>query len=293
MFDRIAQSVTYQQLELNAPVTVTVKRLDQIHPQISGNKFFKLKYNFLEAQQQGFKKVLTFGGAYSNHIAATAYAAQLFGFASVGIIRGEELKDKALNHTLATAQQLGMHLHFVSRQHYREKNSPVFLEQLQQHYPEHYLIPEGGTNTLAIQGCKEILTAEDRHNYDVICCAVGTGGTMTGLIEASSNHQHILGFSALKGDFLKSDVQQWTSKQNWQISDAYCCGGYAKTSPELFQFMQSFENQHHLPLEQVYTAKMMYGLMDLIGQNHFPAGSRILVIHTGGLQGRHTNADPS
>lgn len=116
---------------------------------------------------------------------------------------------------------------------------------------------------------------------------------MTGLIEASSNHQHILGFSALKGDFLKSDVQQWTSKQNWQISDAYCCGGYAKTSPELFQFMQSFENQHHLPLEQVYTAKMMYGLMDLIGQNHFPAGSRILVIHTGGLQGRHTNADPS
>lgn len=293
MFDRIAQSVTYQQLELNAPVTVTVKRLDQIHPQISGNKFFKLKYNFLEAEQQGFKKVLTFGGAYSNHIAATAYAAQLFGFASVGIIRGEELKDKALNHTLATAQQLGMHLHFISRQHYREKNSPVFLEQLQQHYPEHYLIPEGGTNTLAIQGCKEILTAQDRHNYDVICCAVGTGGTMTGLIEASSNHQHILGFSALKGDFLKSDVQQWTSKQNWQISDAYCCGGYAKTSPELFQFMQSFENQHHLPLEQVYTAKMMYGLMDLIGQNHFPAGSRILVIHTGGLQGRHTNADPS
>ena len=293
MFDRIAQSVTYQQLELNAPITVTVKRLDQIHPQISGNKFFKLKYNFLEAQQQGFKKVLTFGGAYSNHIAATAYAAQLFGFASVGIIRGEELKDKALNHTLATAQQLGMHLHFISRQHYREKNSPVFLEQLQQHYPEHYLIPEGGTNILAIQGCQEILTAEDRHNYDVICCAVGTGGTMTGLIEASSNHQHILGFSALKGDFLKSDVQQWTSKQNWQISDAYCCGGYAKTSPELFQFMQSFESRHHLRLEQVYTAKMMYGLMDLIGQNHFPAGSRILVIHTGGLQGRHRDADLS
>jgi 1-aminocyclopropane-1-carboxylate deaminase/D-cysteine desulfhydrase-like pyridoxal-dependent ACC family enzyme len=186
-----------------------------------------------------------------------------------------------------------MHLHFISRQHYREKTSPVFLEQLQQHYPEHYLIPEGGTNILAIQGCKEILTAEDRHNYDVICCAVGTGGTMTGLIEASSNHQHILGFSALKGDFLKSDVQQWTSKQNWQISDAYCCSGYAKTSPELLQFMQSFENQHHLRLEQVYTAKMMYGLMDLIGQNHFPAGSRILVIHTGGLQGRHRDADLS
>jgi len=286
MFDRFAQSVTYQKLKLDAPVTVTVKRLDQIHPQISGNKFFKLKYNFLEAKQQGFKKVLTFGGAYSNHIAATAYAAHLFGFASVAMIRGEELKHKALNHTLAMAQQLGMQLHFISRQQYREKTSPVFLEQLQQHYPEHYLIPEGGTNALAIQGCKEILTAEDRQNYDLICCAVGTGGTISGLIEASAEHQHILGFSALKGDFLQHDVQQWISKSNWQINDAYCCGGYAKTTPELLQFMQSFEAEHNLPLEQVYTAKMMMGLMDLIQQNHFSPDTRILVMHTGGLQGR-------
>lgn len=293
MFDHIAQSVTYQHIQLNAPVTVTVKRLDQIHPQISGNKFFKLKYNFLEAEQQRLKKVLTFGGAYSNHIAATAYAAHLFGFASVGIIRGEELKDKALNPTLATAQQSGMQLHFVSRQQYREKTSSDFLAQLQQSYPEHYIIPEGGTNSLAIQGCKEILTAGDRHNYDVICCAVGTGGTITGLIEASAAHQTVLGFSALKGDFLKSDVEQWTTKKNWKITDAYCCGGYAKTSSELLQFMQCFEAEHHIPLEQVYTVKMMYGLMDLIAQNHFPAGSRILVIHTGGLQGRHIDADLS
>ncbi|OTG74049.1 1-aminocyclopropane-1-carboxylate deaminase [Acinetobacter sp. ANC 4169] len=293
MFDRIAQSVAYQKLNLDTTVSVTIKRLDQIHPQISGNKFFKLKYNFLEAQKQGVNKVLTFGGAYSNHIAATAYAAHLFGFKSVGIIRGEELASKALNPTLATAQQFGMQLHFVSRQQYREKTSPVFLEQLQQHYPEHYRIPEGGTNPLAIQGCKEILTVEDRQNYDVICCAVGTGGTMTGIIEASSAHQKVLGFSALKGDFLQRDIQQWTTKKNWQMTDAYCCGGYAKTTPALLQFIQSFENQHHLPLEQVYTAKMMYGLMDLIGQNHFPAGSRILVIHTGGLQGRHIDADRS
>jgi 1-aminocyclopropane-1-carboxylate deaminase/D-cysteine desulfhydrase-like pyridoxal-dependent ACC family enzyme len=194
MFDPIAQSVTYQKLRLDAPVTVTVKRLDQIHPQISGNKFFKLKYNFQEAQQQGFKKVLTFGGAYSNHIAATAYAAHLFGFASVGMIRGEELKDKTLNPTLATAQQLGMQLHFVSREQYRQKDQPEYLAALQQQYPEHYLIPEGGTNSLAIQGCKEILAAEDRHNYDMICCAVGTGGTISGLIEASAAHQSVLGF---------------------------------------------------------------------------------------------------
>lgn len=287
MFDPIAQSVTYQKLRLDAPVTVTVKRLDQIHPQISGNKFFKLKYNFQEAQQQGFKKVLTFGGAYSNHIAATAYAAHLFGFASVGMIRGEELKDKTLNPTLATAQQLGMQLHFVSREQYRQKDQPEYLAALKQHYPEHYLIPEGGTNTLAIQGCKEILAAEDRHNYDMICCAVGTGGTISGLIEASAAHQSVLGFSALKGDFLKSEVEQWTTKKNWKITDAYCCGGYAKTTPALLQFMQSFEAEHRIPLEQVYTAKMMYGLMGLIQQNYFPQGSRILVIHTGGLQGRH------
>jgi 1-aminocyclopropane-1-carboxylate deaminase len=293
MFDHIAQSVTYQKLKLDAPVTVTVKRLDQIHPQISGNKFFKLKYNFLDAEQQGLKKILTFGGAYSNHIAATAYAAQLFGFESVGIIRGEELKDKALNRTLATAQQFGMQLHFVSREQYREKTDPVFLEQLQQHYPAHYIIPEGGTNTLAIQGCKEMLTAEDRQNYDVICCAVGTGGTISGLIEASAEHQTVLGFSALKGDFLQHDVQQWTSKKNWKITDAYCCGGYAKTTPELLKFMQSFEAEQNLALEQAYTAKMMIGLMDLIQQNQFSPDTRILVMHTGGLQGRSTEQDQS
>ena len=288
MFDQIAQSVAYQKLNLDAAVSVTVKRLDQIHPQISGNKFFKLKYNFLEAQEQGLNKVLTFGGAYSNHIAATAYAAHLFGFKSVGIIRGEELAEKALNSTLATAQQFGMQLHFVSREQYRLKDQPEYLAALNQQFPEHFIIPEGGTNPLAIQGCKEILNTKDLQNYDVICCAVGTGGTISGIIEASAEHQTILGFSALKGDFLQHDVKQWTTKKNWKITDAYCCGGYAKTTPELLQSMQSFETEHNIPLEQVYTAKMMVGLFDLIEQNYFPSGSRILVIHSGGLQGRHT-----
>ncbi len=288
MFDQIAQSVAYQKLNLDAAVSVTVKRLDQIHPQISGNKFFKLKYNLLEAQKQGLNKVLTFGGAYSNHIAATAYAAHLFGFKSVGVIRGEELAAKPLNSTLATAQQFGMQLHFVSREHYRLKDQPEYLAALNQQFPEHFILPEGGTNPLAIQGCKEILNTEDLQNYDVICCAVGTGGTISGIIEASAEHQTILGFSALKGDFLQHDVKQWTTKKNWQITDAYCCGGYAKITPELLHFMQSFEAEHNIPLEQVYTAKMMAGLFDLIEQNYFPRGSRILVIHTGGLQGRHT-----
>lgn len=286
MFDHIAFPTPYQTLAQPYPVQLTIKRLDLIHPQISGNKFFKLKYNLLAAQQQGLKQVLTFGGAYSNHIAATAYAAQHFGFDSIGIIRGEELASQRLNPTLETAQDFGMQLHFVSRAEYRLRHEAEYLEQLQQQYPQALIIPEGGTNILAIQGTQEILSADDLANYDLICCAVGTGGTIAGLIESSADHQHVLGFSALKGDFLKQDIQKWTDKNNWSLTDAYCCGGYAKTTPELLQFMQQFEEQYNISLEQIYTAKMMLGVFDLIQQNQFPAHTRILVIHTGGLQGK-------
>ncbi|WP_044740938.1 1-aminocyclopropane-1-carboxylate deaminase/D-cysteine desulfhydrase [Bacillus mycoides] len=285
MFDQIAQTIPYQQITVEG-FEISIKRLDLVHPHISGNKFFKLKYNLLAAQQQGYKKLLTFGGAYSNHIAATAYAAQLFGFESLGIIRGEELTSKPLNPTLHTAQQFGMQLQFVTREAYRQKQSSAYLAQLQQDYPDYYVIPEGGTNPLAIQGCTEILSDEDRQNYDLICCAVGTGGTITGLIEASTSQQQILGFSALKGDFLSTEVKQLTPKRNWQITDQYCCGGYAKTTPELLQFIQDFEQQYDIPLEQIYTGKMLLGLTDLIQQGEFPVDHRILVIHSGGLQGR-------
>lgn len=288
MFDEIAQTVNEQHIEYLG-VPLTIKRLDQIHPQISGNKFFKLKYNFQEAQQQGFKSMLTFGGAYSNHIAATAFAAHQFGFNSVGIIRGEELKDRPLNPTLATAQALGMQLHFISRTAYREKDQPEFLQTLSQQFPSHYVIPEGGTNQLAIQGCKEILTEQDQLHYDVICCAVGTGGTMTGLIEASHSHQTVIGFSALKGDFLIEEVRQKTQKSNWYITDDFCCGGYAKTTPSLLEFMTWFEQQYQIRLEQVYTAKMLYGVFQWIKQAKFKANQRILLIHTGGLQGKNVS----
>lgn len=286
MFDHIAFPTPYQTLDLPFPVQLTVKRLDLIHPQISGNKFFKLKYNLLEAKQQNLNQVLTFGGAYSNHIAATAYAAHYFGFQSIGVIRGEELAKQAFNPTLQTAQDFGMQLHFLSRAEYRLRHELEYLQQLKQRYPNTWIIPEGGTNQLAIQGTKEILSADDRENYDVIGCAVGTGGTIAGIIESSSDQQHILGFSALKGDFLKHDIQQWTNKTNWSLTDKYCCGGYAKTNSELLQFMQQFEQQYAVPLEQIYTAKMMMGLFDLIQQGNFPVNTRILAIHTGGLQGR-------
>ncbi|WP_110974323.1 1-aminocyclopropane-1-carboxylate deaminase/D-cysteine desulfhydrase [Acinetobacter sp. WCHAc060042] len=285
MFEQIAQSIPYQHISVGG-INISIKRLDLVHPYISGNKFFKLKYNLLAAQQQGYKKLLTFGGAYSNHIAATAYAAQLLGFESLGIIRGEELASKSLNPTLHTAQQFGMQLQFVTREAYRQKQSSAYLAQLQQDYPDYYVIPEGGTNPLAIQGCSEILSDADRQNYDLICCAVGTGGTIAGLIEASHSQQQVLGFSALKGVFLSREIKQLTEKENWQITDQYCCGGYAKTTPELLQFIQDFEQQYDIPLEQIYTGKMLLGLSDLIQQGTFSIDHRILVIHSGGLQGR-------
>lgn len=285
MFESIAQAIPTDTIVYGG-VVIQIKRLDLVHPQISGNKFFKLKYNFIEAQELGLSKILTFGGAYSNHIAATAFAAHQCGFDSMGIIRGEELANQPLNPTLATAQHFGMQLQFVSRQAYREKTNSAFLAQLQQDYPAHYLIPEGGTNALAIQGCQEILTASDLTDYDLICCAVGTGGTITGLIESSAKHQHVLGFSALKGDFLQRDVAQLTSKTNWNIIDDYCCGGYAKTNAALLDFIQHFEQQYNILLEQIYTGKMLMGIFDMIDQGRIQPQQKLLVIHSGGLQGK-------
>ena len=284
MFDEIACPVFDQVIHFHG-LDLTIRRLDLIHPHISGNKFFKLKYNLLAAKQQGYSKVVTFGGAFSNHIVATAYAAQHFGFQSVGIIRGEELRNRPLNPTLETAQGLGMQLHFVSREEYRLKDSEDYLTNLNTQFPDHYVIPEGGTNPLAIQGCQEILKAQDSE-FDVICCAVGTGGTMTGLIEASHAHQQIWGFSALKGDFLTTDVRKLTCKKNWHIMDDYCFGGYAKTTAELFEFMSWFEQQYNIPLEQIYTGKMLFGIQDLILNKKITKQMKLLVIHSGGLQGK-------
>lgn len=286
MFDSIAQDIPYHTLIDGSPVRLDLKRLDLIHPHISGNKFYKLKYNLIEAKKRGCDRILTFGGAFSNHIAASAYAAHHFDFKSIGIIRGQELAYRPLNATLKTAQHYGMQLEFMSREQYRQKDQSEFLHALQSQYPSTFIIPEGGTNALAIQGSKEILSDTDRLNYDVICCAVGTGGTLAGLIEASHHGQYVIGFSALKGDFLHNDVQRHTNKTNWHILDDYCFGGYAKTSSELFDFIAGFEQKYQIPLEQVYTAKMLYGLLDLIQKNDFDQGTRILALHTGGLQGR-------
>lgn len=279
-----ALPVPYQKIQLDSDVHVQVKRIDLAHPTISGNKFYKLKYNLLEAKQQGYNSLLSFGGAYSNHIFALAHAAQAYGFKSIGIIRGEELQHQTLNPTLQTAFDLGMQLEFISRMQYRQKHTPAYLAELQQQFPDALIIPEGGTNHLAVQGCQEILSQEDLQNFDYICCAIGTGGTISGIINASQNHQTVLGFSALKGNFLIDEIKQWTSKKNWQLFSEDVFGGYGKFTPELMQFIQQIQEQYDLPLEPIYTGKAFYRLMQLIQVDYFPSEARILFIHTGGLQ---------
>jgi 1-aminocyclopropane-1-carboxylate deaminase len=266
-------------------VQLYLKREDQIHPQISGNKYRKLKYNLEEARKQEMLTLLTFGGAYSNHIAAVAAVGKEFGFNTIGVIRGEELETKIQdNNTLSFANECGMTLHFVTRAAYRDRSSEEFLSQLKQHYGECYIIPEGGTNDLAIKGCEEILTEEDA-DFDYICCSVGTGGTIAGLINSCSLDQRVLGFPALKGDFLQEDIRRFATNERWDLISDYHFGGYAKINAELVTFINQFKRMNGVQLDPVYTAKMMYGIADLIHNGYFPKDSRILAIHTGGLQG--------
>ncbi|WJJ96310.1 1-aminocyclopropane-1-carboxylate deaminase/D-cysteine desulfhydrase [Algibacter luteus] len=266
-------------------VELYVKREDQIHAFVSGNKYRKLKYNLLEAEKTGYKTLLTFGGAFSNHIAAVASAGHLIGFKTIGVIRGDELESKiSENATLNFAQENGMQFKFVSREIYRSKISESFLESLKAEFGEFYVIPEGGTNELAVKGCQEILYPED-FNFDYICCSVGTGGTISGLINSSQPSQQVLGFPALKGNFLKEDISKFATQTNWKLISDYHFGGYAKINDELVAFINQFKSDYNLPLDPVYSGKMMFGILDLIDKNYFPKGSKILAIHTGGLQG--------
>jgi len=263
-------------------IKLFIKRTDQTHQHISGNKWYKLKYNLIEAKKQGLETLLTFGGAYSNHIAATACAAQEKSFKSIGIIRGEE--HFPLNPTLQFAKDNRMLLRYVSRSDYREKTTPDFLEQLKVKFGDFYLIPEGGSNELAIQGTAEILDANDTHDF--VCCAVGTGGTIAGIINSTNSKQTVIGLPAIKGfDLLQKDIESWTNKQNWKLINDYVCGGYAKVNEELVQFINEFYSTQNIPLDAVYTGKMMMGILDLVAKDYFPKGSTILAIHTGGLQG--------
>lgn len=272
-------------IDLPNGISLVIKREDLIHPFVSGNKFRKLKYNLLQAKTENHSTLLTFGGAYSNHIAALAYAGKENGFQTIGIIRGDELADKiASNPTLKFAQECGMQFEFVSREAYRLKTEAAFLEQLEEQYGPFYLVPEGGTNAFAIKGCEEILTNEDTV-FDYIGCAIGTGGTISGIINSALSHQKVLGFPALKGEFLQDEIRNFVHNDNWELITDYHFGGYAKVNDELIAFINWFFEQTQIPLDPVYTGKMVFGIFDLVTKNYFPENSKILLIHTGGLQG--------
>ncbi|TRX20644.1 1-aminocyclopropane-1-carboxylate deaminase/D-cysteine desulfhydrase [Flavobacterium franklandianum] len=280
------QEILTQEIKLSNPnFSLFIRREDLIHPFISGNKFRKLKYNLVQAKAENHHTLLTFGGAFSNHIAASAFAGKENGLKTIGIIRGDELESKIQdNPTLKFAQECGMKFKFVTREDYRHKTESPFIENLKNEFGDFYYVPEGGTNEFAVQGCEEILFKEDAE-YDFICCAVGTGGTVSGLINSSLPHQKVLGFPALKGDFLKEEIRKFVHKENWELITDYHFGGYGKVNPELIAFVNQFYVEDQVPLDPIYTGKMVFGVIDLIDKNYFPENSKILLIHTGGIQG--------
>ena len=276
-------------------VKAYVLRLDLIHPTIGGNKYFKLKYNLKQAKAEGKNTILSFGGPYSNHIAALAAAGQEFGFKTIGVIRGNELNDES-NHTLRLAKQNGMQFHFVDRETYRKKDDINYIESLKQKFGNFYLVPEGGSNALAVKGCREIINYIPI-DFDTIMCACGTGGTIAGIALSLNESQKAIGIPVLKGaEFLEKEILQLQSNYNEmqlkhtksfcpQLIYDYHFGGYATTSSDLLNFIESFEHEFSIPLDKVYTSKLMFAFYDLINKDFFRPNSKLVLVHTGGLQG--------
>ena len=279
-------------------LTLSIKRDDLLHTDISGNKWRKLKFNLLEARKQGKNHILSFGGAYSNHIHALAAAGFYFGFQTSAIIRGEP--HYANNPTLKQAQQWGMKLHFVTRKEYQKRADLGYLQQLQLQFPEAIIVPEGGSNALAIQGVKELcheikMQTDKRINH--VLTATGSGGTLAGLIAGFSGYDSepetkITGIAVLKeAQYLNQKVVELLAQAeqqintSWQLQTQFHGGGYAKVSEQLAEFCLQFENRHGIPIEPIYTGKMLFALFELIKKDYFCSGDNIIAIHTGGLQG--------
>lgn len=274
-----------------------ILRLDLLHPLVQGNKHYKLLYNLKKAKAVNASTIITFGGAFSNHIHATALAGKENGFKTIGIIRGENTQN--LNATLKDARNAGMHLVFADRTTFKKFRESNFNKEIVQEFLRSknisfdnasFILPEGGTNKLAIKGTEEILQNIDL-DYDVVCLPVGTGGTMAGIISYLNNEKKVLGFSSLKGNFSQKDVQQLLKKidkshlNHWEINNEFHFGGYAKWKPNLIAFINQFYETNNIPLCPIYTGKMMYGMFELIKEGYFDKTPKILVIHTGGLQG--------
>jgi 1-aminocyclopropane-1-carboxylate deaminase len=274
---------------LNLPnkISASVLRLDMVHPVVSGNKWYKLKEYLKEAKEQGKTTIVTFGGAFSNHIVATAAACDLFGFKSVGIIRGE--RPIILSGTLQDAINYGMHLIFLSREEYKSKSIP---EELFNEHPSDqlYFINEGGYGSLGMLGAASILNEIYTYEYTHFLAAVGTGTTLAGLLQASQNDQQVIGISVMKNNLsLDGAVERLApNRQNFRILHDYHFGGYAKRTPELLDFMNQWYHLTGIPSDFVYTGKLFFAFNKLISGNFFPPDSNILLIHSGGLQGNRS-----
>jgi 1-aminocyclopropane-1-carboxylate deaminase/D-cysteine desulfhydrase-like pyridoxal-dependent ACC family enzyme len=277
-------------------VALNVLRLDKCHPLVGGNKWYKLKHNLLEFQRQPELPILSFGGAYSNHLYALAAAGKLLGQSTIGIVRGE--LSEPLNPVLDFAKRQGMTLWPVSRGDYRRKQDADFLEELRSRFGSFHLLPEGGSNALAIQGCEEIaglLQRETTASKRLVALCCGTGTTMAGLIcgmdrACSSGNEEVLGVSVLKGDgYLKAEVEAQLRAVGcgnsipWSVDDSHHCGGYARSNSELRGFLENFAGFSDLPLEPVYTGKLFYALFDLIEKGEIPSGTEVVAIHSGGV----------
>lgn len=285
----------YKQLVLDE--NIWVKRVDLIHPLISGNKWFKLKYNIDSLREKGLNQMITFGGAWSNHIHATAAAAKEFGFDAIGIIRGEE--PKVWSQTLIDAQEWGMRLEFISREAYDEKESEDFKMWLLAEYGPSLIVPEGGANYLGVNGCMEIIEEED-FKFDIICCSAGTGTMAAGLALMLKPHQKLMVFPALKGGFLKNEIRMKLVyflmddeaadelMKQVIVCDDYHFGGYAKWNDELLSFITTFEATEQIPLDQIYTGKLLYGVLEEMKKGVIGGKMKTLVIHSGGLQGKRS-----
>ena len=272
------------EIPIESKVRLFIKREDLTHPEISGNKYWKMFFNvkkYLE-KEVAERKIITFGGAFSNHIAAAAALGNEFGIKTLGVIRGNELEDSwQENPTLFSAHQNGMSFRFVTRETYRYKER--LMAELQEEFPESLVVPEGGTNENAVEGIQYMLTDETK-DFDYICSAVGTGGTVSGLSKFAQPHQKIIGFKAVKDNSLENRIKNLSKKDNFTLVDA-SDGGFGKITDENVRFINEFYQYFGIVLEPVYTGKMLRKIFEMIEDDYFPANSKILAFHTGGLQG--------
>ena len=272
------------EIPIESKVRLFIKREDLTHPEISGNKYWKMFYNvkkYLE-KEVSERKIITFGGAFSNHIAAAAALGKEFGIKTLGIIRGNELENTwQENPTLFSAHQNGMSFRFVTREIYRDKEK--MMKELQEEFPESLVVPEGGTNENAVEGIQYMLT-DETNDFDYICSAVGTGGTVSGLSKFAQPHQKVIGFKAVKDNSLENRIKNLSKKDNFILIDA-SDGGFGKITDENVRFINEFYQYFGIVLEPVYTGKMLRKIFEMIDEGYFPENSKILAFHTGGVQG--------